>query len=328
MTSYFFFMLTGYGSTVRDKKEKNTQSSKRSPLGYLILTLKGFCMGASDIVPGVSGGTMAFILGIYQELVDAIRSFDLKCISLMAEFRIREVANHVSWRFLLSVGVGVLIAILTMAGVLTWLLENTPVLIWSFFFGLITGSVLAIGRHVQAWRSWIWLFFLLGTAGTYVLVGLVPVSTPDAPWFLFLSGAVAICAMILPGISGAFILVLLGKYRYILEAVNHRDLTALGLVLAGACVGIAAFSRLLGWLYEKYREYTVALLTGLVLGSLRKIWPWKEAGVKAGEKHISSWENVLPPEWNSEVWWAFTLMGVGFLVVLLLERMGGKSDWS
>lgn len=295
---------------------------------YLILTLKGFCMGASDIVPGVSGGTMAFILGIYQELIDAIRSFDLKCISLMAEFRIRDVANRVSWRFLLSVGVGILIAVITMAGLLAWLLENTPILIWSFFFGLIAGSVLAIGRRVQARRSWVWLFFLLGTVGTYVLVGLVPVSTPDAPWFLFLSGAVAICAMILPGISGAFILVLLSKYRYILEAVNHRDLVTLGLVLAGACAGIAAFSRLLGWLYEKYREYTVALLTGLMLGSLRKIWPWKETGMKAGEENIASWKNVLPPEWNSEVWWAFALMGAGFLVVLLLERMGGRAGRS
>ncbi|MBW2116415.1 MAG: DUF368 domain-containing protein [Deltaproteobacteria bacterium] len=304
-----------------------SNKKNRSLSDYLILSAKGFCMGASDVVPGVSGGTMAFILGIYEELINAIKSFDLKALQLLITLKFRALPDHVSWQFLLSVGIGILTAVFSLSKVLSWLLHNQPVLIWSFFLGLILASVESVSRRTQAWRAPVWVSLIGGTAGAYFLVGLVPVSTPNDPWFLILSGAIAICAMILPGISGSFILVLLGKYLYVLEAVNNRDFLVLFLVASGACVGIVAFSRLLGWLLNNYHDLMVALLTGLMLGSLRKVWPWKETidSRIASEKVIPIVQsNVLPEGFGGEVVSAICLMVMGLLAVLLLELMGRK----
>ncbi|MFO7986591.1 MAG: DUF368 domain-containing protein [Desulfatiglandaceae bacterium] len=296
---------------------------------YVGLTAKGFCMGASDVVPGVSGGTMAFILGIFEELIQAIRSFDLKSLRLLFALKFGRFLNAVSWEFLLSVGVGILLAIFTLARGLAWLLENKPVFIWSFFLGLILASVLTVSRRVTHWRPGTWLSFFLGLAGIYFLVGLVPGSTPNDSWFLFLSGATAVCAMILPGISGSFILVLMGKYQYILEAVNQRDFEVLLIVAAGAVIGIMAFSRLLGWILKRYHDLMVALLIGLMLGSLRKIWPWKETLETAVGTHGNMVPlvqvNTLPPCLNHEVAVALALMAVGFGVVVVLDWMAGKA---
>ena len=304
------------------------RSNSRSLLEYLTLTAKGFCMGASDVIPGVSGGTMAFILGIYEELIDAIRSFDLKSIQLLLTLRLRGLLDRISWQFVLAVGIGILTAIFTLARALSWLLQNRPVLIWSFFLGLILASTLSVSRRVEGWCLSTWLGLLGGMVGTYFLVGLVPVSTPDSPWFLFLSGAIAICAMILPGISGAFILVLLGKYEFVLEAVNNRDFFILAIVAAGAVVGIAAFSRLLGWLLRNYHDLMVAVLTGLMLGSLRKVWPWKETVENFVASHgkvvTIVHANILPTQWNVEVLSALSLIGLGFLTVFSLDRMVGR----
>lgn len=312
------------------ENDKPDQSRPNALSDHLLLAAKGFCMGAADVVPGVSGGTMALILGIYEELIDAIRSFDLKSLGFIVTLRIRAFLQSVSWRFLLTLGIGILSAILTLAKVLSWLLQNQPVLIWSFFLGLIVASVVSVSRRVRAWQFSTWAYFFGGIIGTYFLVGLVPVSTPNDHWFLFLSGAVAICAMILPGISGSFILVLLGKYQYILEAVNNRDLLVLSVVAAGACIGIVAFSRLLGWLLKKHHDMMVAMLTGLMLGSLRKVWPWKETIKSYVDGHgdviplVQS--NILPGQWNTEVLTALSLMITGFLVVLFLDRLGkGKA---
>ena len=208
----------------------------RTGLQYLWLVLKGMAMGAADVVPGVSGGTMAFILGIYEELIDAIKSFDLKSLQCLVTLKFRSLLDRISWQFLLSVGMGILAAVFTLSKLLSWLLQNRPVFIWSFFLGLILASVLSVSRRVEAWRILTGLCLVGGTLGSYFLVGLVPVSTPNDYWFLFLCGAVAICAMILPGISGSYILVLLGKYRYVLDAVNHREFIVIGLVAAGAVV--------------------------------------------------------------------------------------------
>ena len=284
-------------------------------------------MGASDVVPGVSGGTMAFILGIYEELINAIKSFDLKGLQLLVTLKLRALLDSVSWQFLLAVGIGILTAVFSLSKVLSWLLNNQPVLIWSFFLGLILASVVSVSRRIQAWRAPVWFSLFGGTTGAYWLVGFVPVSTPNDPWFLFLSGAIAICAMILPGISGSFILVLLGKYLYVLEAVNNRDFLVLFLVASGACVGIVAFSRLLGWLLNNYHDLMVALLTGLMLGSLRKVWPWKETIESriVGEKVIPIVQsNVLPEGFGGQVVSALCLMVMGLLTVLLLDRMGRK----
>ena len=303
-------------------------NNNRSFSAYLLLTAKGFCMGAADVVPGVSGGTMAFILGIYEELINAIRSFDLESLKLAVSGKIRDFMDHTHWRFLLALGCGILLAVFSLSKALSWLLQNQPVLIWSFFLGLILASVVTVSKRVKSWKPLTWFTLLAGLAGIYVLVGLVPGATPNDLWFLFISGAVAICAMILPGISGSFILVLLGKYQYILEAVNQRDFLVLFIVAAGACVGLAAFSRLLGWLLTKYHDYMVAFLTGLMLGSLRKVWPFKEtleSIVGSGGKVVPIVQNnILPAQWNGEVTFAICLAAVGFLMVLVMDRMAAR----
>lgn len=304
-------------------------TKKRSFIDYVILASKGFCMGASDVVPGVSGGTMAFILGIYEELIRAIKSFDLKSLQLLVTLKISKLFSRVSWRFLLAVGFGILTAIFTLARVLGWLLQNRPVLVWSFFLGLILASVVSVSRRVERWTFFVWACLFGGTIGTYFLVGVVPVETPSKPWFVFLCGAVAICAMILPGISGSFMLVLLGKYQYVLNAVNNRDFAVLALVAAGAVIGIVLFSRLLGWLLERYHDMMVALLTGLMLGSLRKVWPWKETVEsiidKNGKVMPLVQANILPDKWTGEVTAALFLMLAGLVIVILLDRFGGDS---
>jgi len=242
--------------------------------------------------------------------------------------KFRPLLDRISWQFLLAVGIGIFSAIFTLTRLLSWLLQNRPIFIWSFFLGLILASVLSVSRRVEAWRILTWLFLVGGTLGSYFLVGLVPVSTPNDYWFLFLCGAVAICAMILPGISGSYILVLLGKYQYVLDAVNHRDFLVLGLVAAGACVGIIAFSRILGWLLKNYHDLMVATLTGLMIGSLRKVWPWKETLESVVDSHgqmvplVQS--NILPGQWNGEVLAALSLMVAGLLAVLFLDRLGNR----
>ena len=310
------------------KKNKSLGPGHRSLLNYAVLSAKGFCMGASDVVPGVSGGTMAFILGIYEELIDAIKSFDLKSLKFLLTFKFRPLFDRISWKFLLALGIGIITAIFSLAELLGWLLHNKPILIWSFFLGLILASVVSVSHRIEKWTFPTWFALVGGIFGTYILVGLVPVSTPDAPWILFLSGAIAICAMILPGISGSFILVLLGKYQYILGAVSQKDFLTLAIVAAGACAGIIAFSRLLGWLLKHYHDVMVAVLTGLMLGSLRKVWPWKETLESILDRHGKVIPlvqiNILPSQWDMEVFSAFALMGAGLLTVLVLDRLAAR----
>lgn len=287
-------------------------------------------MGAADVVPGVSGGTMAFILGIYEELLASIRAFDLQFLKLLSRLKIKEALNHTSWRFLTALFLGIFLAIFSLARILSWLLQNHPVLIWSFFFGLILASVYAVGRHLQKWTLPVSVWMFLGTVGSWFLVGLVPVNTPDSPWFIFMSGAIAICAMILPGISGSFILVLLGKYAYLLEAVNRRDFLPLILAAVGAGLGLITFVRFLSWLLQKYRDPTLAVLTGLMLGALRKVWPWKKTLETMTDSHgnvlIISQANTLPPHWNLEVSLALCLTIIGFLAVFLLTLRASKES--
>lgn len=297
---------------------------------YLVLAVKGFCIGASDVVPGVSGGTMAFILGIYKELIESIRSFDLNFLQLLVSLKLRDAFDYISGRFILAIGIGVFMAIFSLARILSWLLQNHPIFIWSFFFGLIIASLFIVGRYIEKWTTFTFMLVALGSIFTYLLVGAMPVYTPDTPWFLFLSGAIAICATILPGISGAFILVILGKYNYILDAVNNRDLLTLFIVSAGAAAGLILFTRFLNWLLDKYYNFTVAVLTGFMLGSLRKIWPWKES--LYGEVNIHSnavaitQVNVLPSQWDKELVMALCLIIFGFLIVFFLHFLANKKS--
>ena len=289
----------------------------------LKLALKGFCMGAADVVPGVSGGTMAFILGIYEDLIKAIRSFDLVFVKRLLTFRIKEALDGVSWRFLLALGIGILTAIFTLAKLIGYLLHNEPVLIWSFFLGLILASVITVTKDVAKWSPVLLLAALMAAAGAFFLVGMMPRTTPEAKWFVFISGAIAICAMILPGISGSFILVLLGKYHHILEAVNQRDFITLIIFAAGCGCGLALFARFLNWLLQRYRDLTIAILIGLMLGSLRKVWPFKSIETLTGSdgQIFSVEKNILPGHFNGEVMMAIGLVVLGIILVLLLERL-------
>jgi putative membrane protein len=300
----------------------------RSLVNFITLAIKGFCMGAANVIPGVSGGTMALILGIYEELINAIRSINLKFLRLITLFKIRDALTSVSWTFLLPVGLGILLATFSLAEALSWLLDSYPVIVWSFFFGLILSSVFAVSRVVKKWRITTFIAIALGAITAYFLFGLIPVSTPDAPWFIFASGFIAICAMILPGISGAYILVLLGKYQYILEALNNKDFETLLILIAGAMVGLISFVQIIGWLLKRCHDLTMAILIGLMLGSLRKIWPWKETlttFIDSQGKEIPALQiNILPPSFNSEVGLALLLMLVGILVVLSLDLWAHK----
>lgn len=296
---------------------------------YAGLVAKGFAMGASDVVPGVSGGTMAFILGIYEELINSIRSLiNVQAVKLLLQFKIKEALDVLPWKFLAAVGTGILLAIFSLAKFLEWMLINHPALLWSFFFGLVLSSIFTVSKRVSAWGVQTIAATIIGTVAAYIIVGLVPVQTPEEAWFLFLSGAIAICAMILPGISGSFILVLLGKYQYVLSAVNQRDFVTLFIVAAGAGVGIVSFAQILGWLFKRYHDATVAVLIGLMLGSLRKIWPWKETVSYILDRHNEQiptvQNNILPAAWTGEVTYALILAIVGFAVVLTLDYWASR----
>ncbi|MCB8927657.1 MAG: DUF368 domain-containing protein [Ardenticatenaceae bacterium] len=309
------------------------------------MVARGICMGASDIVPGVSGGTMAFILGIYEELIDSIRTLGQpNFLQAVFKFRIKDIFQILNWEFLLSVAIGIFIAIITLSHALESLLINQPVYLWSFFFGLVLASVVVVSKRIKNWTPTLGGMLLLGAVAAYLLVGLVPVQTPNDWWFLIISGAVASCALILPGISGAFLLVLLGKYQYVLGSVNDvraGDLNAafpLVFVAIGAVLGLVTFAQILGWLFRRYHDLTVALLIGLMVGSLRKIWPWKvdlawlrdAAGNfvldSEGQKLVIEQANILPDFGSSQFVIAIVLALVGIGVILILDYLAARLE--
>ena len=308
---------------------------------HLLNVGRGMAMGAADIVPGVSGGTIALLLGIYEPLLSSIGTLtDRALIEAVLQRRFRDVLDMVPWRFLMALGIGILLAALTLARVLTWLLDNHPVLLWSFFIGLVLASVVIVAGRVAGWTATRILMFALGAVGAFIVVGLVPAQTPNTPLFLFLSGAIAICAMILPGISGAFILVLLGKYDYVLQAVNNVDVVTLAIVAVGAAVGLVTIARFLSWLLDRYYDATLAFLAGLMLGSLRKLWPWKETlawlrspdGSFVLDDHgnrIAAVEANIFPDMSAagmpgELIAAVLLVIVGFVVVVAITRLADR----
>ena len=295
--------------------------------GYIGLAARGFAMGCADVVPGVSGGTMAFILGIYEELVMSIRAGARGPFwRALVKLDIRSALAAVNAPFLAAVLAGIAIAIVTLAPGLEWLFEHRPVLLWSFFFGLVLASIVTVRKRIERWTAPLFAALAAGAGGAFYLVGAVPVQTPEAAWFLFLSGMLAICAMILPGISGSFILVLLGKYQFVLAAVNQRDLVSLGIVALGAVVGVVSFAQVLAWLFKRYHDLTVALLIGLMAGSLRKVWPWKETVASIVDRHgeilPTVQVNQLPSAWTGELFVAIGLALGGFAIVIALDRMG------
>ncbi len=298
-------------------------SRPRSPKDYLYLVFTGATMGAADVVPGVSGGTMAFIMGVYQELLDAIKSVNAEVVGLLLRLRVREVFDRVPWRFLLALGAGIVSSALLLARAITWLLENQPVLLYSFFFGLVLASIVAIGVHVR-WTGGALATFLLGTAVAWWVVGLVPLNMPHDPLTVFLSASVAITAMILPGISGSFILLILGQYAHVLEAIKNLDVVTLLPFGVGIVVGIAAFARVLSWLLRHHAQVTITLLVGFMVGSLRKIWPFKETLETMVDRHGDVvpmvQRNVLPVV-EPTTWTALGLCLAGFVLIRLLTRL-------
>ncbi len=294
-----------------------------------MLVLKGMGMGAADVVPGVSGGTIAFITGIYEELVHSIKNINYATISTIWKQGIPAFWKALNGSFLLSVIGGILISVLTLARLLEYLLINHPVLIWSFFFGLIIGSAIFIARSIERWNAGTVISLLAGIAVAWVITSITPAETTEAIWFIFLSGALAICAMILPGISGSFILLLLGKYQFILNALNEGRISVIAVLLTGALVGIISFSHLLSWLLRKFHHLTIAVLSGFMIGSLNKIWPWKITVEQYLDSHGVAQplvqKNVLPGRFASElatdpqVLWAVLLAAAGFLLIFVFE---------
>jgi putative membrane protein len=301
----------------------------RTPIQYLWVVLKGMAMGAADVVPGVSGGTIAFISGIYEELIRSINNIRPSLIGVLRKEGFPAFWRELNGSFLLALLSGIAISVISLAKGISWLLTHQPVLLWSFFFGLVVASVFYVARSIDQWKLNILVMGLIGAVIAYAVVSL-PISQREAGMpFLFLSGALAICAMILPGISGAFILVLLGSYKDVLDAVHERDLKIILVVGAGAIVGLLSFARLLKWMFSRFKNATLALLTGFIIGSLPKIWPWKvvrETRVFDG-KEIPVSESVVAP-WNypEDPQWALALLLAifGFCLIFILERLASK----
>ncbi len=287
-------------------------------------------MGAADVVPGVSGGTIAFITGIYEELVNSIKSINMEAIRMLFTGRWRSFWKHINGNFLLAVFAGVFISVLSLARVLEYLLENHPILIWSFFFGLIMASSYVVSRKIRNW-DYPRVVALVGGIGiAYYITSITPATTTDASWFIFLAGALASCAMILPGISGSFILLLLGKYVFALQAVNDRIILDLLLLGSGAVLGIILFANVLSWLLKKYHDITIAILVGFMIGSLNKIWPWKEileTIVVEGQVKPLVEKNILPILGNADdrVWMALLMAGTGIGLILVIELLLTKN---
>ena len=288
-------------------------------------------MGAADVVPGVSGGTIAFISGIYEELLNSISSFNLSLFSVLKNEGFKKVWKMVNGRFLLALFIGICISVLSLAKLIENLLENHPILIWSFFFGLVLASIIYIAKQIKIWNIKSYLYLIFGLIFAYYITTLNPViSQNSSPWFLFLAGMIAICAMILPGISGSFILVLLGAYKPILNAINTKDFFSIIIFMAGAILGLLTFSRVLKWLFSKYKNYTLALLIGFIAGSLNKIWPWKETiSWRTNSKGIEVPFNTtsvspLSFDGDSKLLMAGLLAIIGFGLILLLEKLAVK----
>lgn len=312
----------------------------RSLKDYLLITLKGMGMGAADVVPGVSGGTIAFITGIYEELIDTINRVNFVTLQILFKEGFKPFWKALNGNFLVALFAGIFISILSLARLITYLLETHPIAIWSFFFGLVLASIPLVAKSVRNWSGSRYFGFAAGAIIAYLITDLPPVENPGAMWYLFVSGMIAICAMILPGISGSFILLLLGSYSTVLQAVNDRDFVSIAVFGGGCIVGILAFSRFLKWMFARYHDVTIAILSGFLLGSLNKIWPWKNTleyyikheGEVDEEKVALVQENILPSTYetltglDSQLMIAVILATVGVLIIFLMDRFAPKKS--
>lgn len=292
-------------------------------------------MGAANVVPGVSGGTIALITGIFERLINAIKSFNLKALKLLFSFRIKEFASHVDLLFLVAVFCGIFIAIVTLARLLGFLFIHYPVFIWSFFFGLVLASVFFVSKRVSRWSASVIITFAIGASIAFFISFLNPAIENRNTMYLVLCGVVAMCSMILPGLSGSFVLILMGNYQLVMiDSVNNLDLTILVPTGIGMVGGVLAFSHLLSWVFKRFRDQTIALLTGFILGSLGVLWPWQrvvylvdEFGnqvIKKGEPVIFQYARYLPENINREVILAFIFAIAGIVTIWAVEKLAGQ----
>ncbi len=298
---------------------------------YAILFVKGLCMGTADIVPGVSGGTVAFITGIYYSLLTAISSFNWKTILQALRFKGKEALSEIHLRFIVTLASGITLAVVSTAHLMHYLLTEYAIMTWSLFFGLIAASIIIISHSIKNLISSL-PTLLSGTLIAYAITGLIPLHTPEEPWFIFFCGFFAICAMILPGLSGSFILLILGKYAFITAALRNpfmlENIQIIFIFIAGCLAGILGFSRIISYGLMRWHDFTIAFLTGLMIGALRKVWPWKvalESQIISGKEYVIREENVWPLlDVNLAI--ALLLMSSGFVMVLILEKFSVKNS--
>jgi len=301
---------------------------------FTFLFLKGIGMGSADIIPGVSGGTIAFISGIYEELIDSIQSFDFKALKQLLSLDIKGFWKRINGNFLAVLVSGIAVSIISFAGVITYLLDNSPIQIWSFFFGLIVISALSVMTQVTQKSAGVVLSGALGIVIAFLVTSATPASTPDSLWFIFICGVVAICAMVLPGISGSFILLIFGKYEFILNALRTLDFTVILTFIAGCIIGLLSFSKIISWLFGRFHDVTVALLAGFMFGSLNKVWPWKLTTVfrmnSHGEQVALIQENILPTEYfeltgtQPKILFAMFFMALGLFIIVIIKKIALK----
>lgn len=301
----------------------STPKSKDSPSALALTAAKGFCMGAADVVPGVSGGTMAFILGIYQRLLEAIRAFDLTAARLALTFKLRELIVRVDLVFLLALGLGIGSALLFFTRVvpLPTLIRTHPEHIYALFFGLIAGSIVILARELGRLSAHDWIAIVAGALVGFAVINMVPFETPEASWFVFVAGALAISAMILPGISGSFILLLLQKYAYIFDAIGRFDFSIIIPFGLGCATGLMLFSRILAWLLRHFYRATLVTIIGILVASLWRIWPFQDRQyvvVRDKERLMASFPEIPGQFADTEIA-ALGLALLGLVAVLMLQ---------
>jgi putative membrane protein len=305
---------------------------QRRFIDYLIISLKGVAMGAADAVPGVSGGTIAFISGIYEELVNTISGVNFSLLATLRKEGFLAFWKQLNGNFILALLSGIIISFVSFMRLAKYLLETHPILIWSFFFGLIIASIYFVGKQITKWNLVAIIGLAFGALIAYYITTIPASAVNDSSYFLFFAGALAICAMILPGISGSFILVILGAYKTLSDAIHDFDFRKLALFVGGAVVGLLSFSHVLKWLFKKYHNLTLAILTGFILGSLNKVWPWKKVlSWRENSKGIQVpflEESVSPLSFDGDnkIVLAITFMLIGFLTIFLLEKLGAKKN--
>ena len=291
---------------------------------------KGFCMGTADVIPGVSGGTMALILGIYQRLLTAIRSFDLFFLKMLTTGQWRRAFYHIDIALLIPLAIGIFAALLFFTRVISLpnLMESDPEAIFGFFFGLIAASIVVLVHGLRHFDRPDYACLFIGIVSGWLLVNMVPISTPNTVWFIMLSGALAICALVLPGISGSFILLILKKYAYILNAISQLDFSIIVPFAIGAALGLIGFTRILTWLLRHFYQRTLVTIVGVLIGSLWMIWPFQERTYEVinDKMRVVASDPVWPPELGFTACIAFALMGLGALLVAVIHWIGCRKQ--